>query len=208
MRVFATTLVFVSGLAVHAADLAALGYEEYADEATGAHIWLPPGYTVEIKETDKSRIPTRVSPAFTWEEGELAGLRLQVLGVVLMPTEEGKAKQFMDVCEGGYELTNLVPPEEQELTAERLAAFGPEAVEGRVGRYEYDTAEGEPSAGTIYYINAGVYVYAFVLKWPRDNAVAEEAAGFMGDGFSLEEPGETATPPPSPPDAQAPPGGE
>jgi hypothetical protein len=185
MRAFAVVLIFASGLAGHAADLAALGYEEYADATTGAHLWLPSGYTVEIKEADEGSGPTRMSPAFSWDEGELAGLGVQVFGVLLMPAEEDKAKQFMDMFEGTYEFANLVPPGERKLSAERLVGFGPGAREGYKGRYEYDNAEDKPYASTMYYIDGGAYVYAFVLKWPRADAAAEEAAGRMEDGFSL-----------------------
>jgi hypothetical protein len=201
MRAFGVilTLCLASGPAVYAADPAAFGYEEFADDVTGARMWLPPGYTTEVKEGAETAIPKRVSPEINWEEGELAGLGVRVFGVVLMPENGGKAEQLADVFERTYDLENLVPPEERELAPERLAQFGPLALEGRVSRYEYDTAAGTPSASIVYYVNAGVYVYAFVLKWPRANAAAAEAAERISPTFSLEPPGEAAPPPPPTP---------
>jgi hypothetical protein len=199
MKLLVATIVFASGLAGYAADLSAFGYEPFADDVTGARMWLPPGYTTELKETGKPLVPVRLCPDISWEEGELAGLGVRVMGTVLMPENGGKAEQLMEIFENKtYELENLVPPEERELSAERLAEFGRLAVEGRVGRYEYETAGGIPSASVVHYINAGVYVYAFVVKWPRANAAAEEAAGRIVTGLSLEEPGEAEAAPPSP----------
>jgi hypothetical protein len=205
MRALAVALILASGPAGRAADLAGLGYEEYADATTGARLWLPPGYAAEIEEADNRSIPTRTSPAFCWDEGELAGLGVQVFGTVMMPAEGGKAKQFMELFEGTYEMANLVPPGERELAAERLAAFGPDARGGCVGRYEYENVDAKAYASPIYYIDAGVYVYAFVLKWPRANAAAEEAAGRMEDGFSL---GPNAEPEAAPAEIPQPPPGD
>ncbi|MGD8718829.1 MAG: hypothetical protein PVH29_08405 [Candidatus Zixiibacteriota bacterium] len=200
MKLLALALVFASGLAGYAADLSAFGYEPLADDVTGARMWLPTGYTTELKEAAETLIPVRLCPDISWEEGELAGLGVRLMGVVLLPENGGKAEQLMVIFENKtYKLENLVPPEERELSAERLAEFGPLAVEGRVGRYEYEAAGGIPFASVIHYINAGVYVYAFVVKWPRANAAAEEAAERIVTGFSLEEPGTADAAPPSPP---------
>jgi len=176
--------LWLAASAAAATDLAPLGYELYEEEGTGLRLWLPPGYEAQGGDAGKRgpRI-TVTSPSLSWPEGELAGLEVAAFKMFPPEGELHTAAGVQAWFEEEFELRNLLPAGERELSPERLAAVAASAEEGYVGRYA-----GELRVCVIYYVKAHKRVFLIALTWPTDNAAAAAAAERIGGSFSIAPP--------------------